>query len=103
MKTLRKVTDSHVSMPAPDLAFIIAAVLFRKVQPERMKSPRNKKRFIEFFGNLNGMQWLSVAIQVHNQIDGRPLVIELDQEATIPKVRLEEINGKKATVPLPSL
>ncbi|RGP81498.1 hypothetical protein FLONG3_367 [Fusarium longipes] len=95
IRSIHKATNKPVSMPAPDLAFIIAAIVFRKMQVEH---PNVKKLFIEFFGDFNGMRWLPVAIKVHKQINGRPLVIELDQKATEPRVRLTKIDARKVAI-----
>ncbi|OBS21555.1 hypothetical protein FPOA_07891 [Fusarium poae] len=93
MKLLRILTGMPTCMPATDLAFIIAAVVFRRMRPERIKSTEHKNDFLEFFGHLNGMQWLPIAIQVHNQIHDCPFAIELNQETTVPMVRQEKIHG----------
>ncbi|WXC65972.1 hypothetical protein SNK03_011754 [Fusarium graminearum] len=100
MKVIHEGTGMPTSMSAPDLALIIAAIVFRRIKPQKLKSLRIKNGFVEFFGHLNGMQWLPVAIRVNKLVGNQVFAIELDQEATEPKVRYENINCKKATVML---
>ncbi|RGP68875.1 hypothetical protein FSPOR_5081 [Fusarium sporotrichioides] len=93
----RKMTNSHVSMTAPDLAFIIAVFFFRKMQTRTDKNFRYKKYFINFFGDLNCMQWLPVAIKVHSQINGRVFLVRLNERVNEPLVHSENIEGMENT------
>ncbi|KAG8669329.1 hypothetical protein FPOAC1_008721 [Fusarium poae] len=92
MKHDRAVTGMPTCMPATDLAFIIAAVVFRGIRPEQTTPIEHKISFLEFFGHLNGMQWLPIAIQVYDQIKECPFAIELNQKTTVPMVRRERIS-----------
>ncbi|EKJ75299.1 hypothetical protein FPSE_04488 [Fusarium pseudograminearum CS3096] len=94
MRSIREVTGMPACMGAQYLTVVIAAVVYRKIQPERLWSTKRKKDFVEFFGNLSGMQWLPIAIQVYERVQDRAFAIELDDRATEPKVRHELIHGK---------
>lgn len=97
IKHIRNATNKPVGMPAPELAYIIAATIFRKILPGELKDNIHKANFIEFFGELNGIQWLSIAIKVNDKVNGRPFVIELDPEVSQPLVRFETI-GKRSKI-----
>ncbi|KAI6752118.1 hypothetical protein HG531_006814 [Fusarium graminearum] len=98
MKVIHEGTGMPTSMSAPDLALIIAAIVFRRIKPQKLKSLRIKNGFVEFFGHLNGMQWLPVAIRVNKLVGNQVFAIELDQEATEPKVRYENINCRMVPI-----
>ncbi|KAM0239397.1 hypothetical protein ACHAPO_003373 [Fusarium lateritium] len=99
MRALREFTGMPISLSVPDLALVIAAVVFRKIEPKQIWPLKHMKDFFEFFGDFNGMQWLSIAIQVNSRTKGRPFAIELDQRATEPQVRRDVlIKGKMVSI-----
>jgi len=92
---LQKLSYSHVSLPADDLDFIIAALLFRRLQiPDQDAS--KVKRFIELVGNQNVIQWLPVAIAVSKSKPKlrSPFVIQIDEGLKEHQIRREMTVGK---------
>ncbi|KAJ4011469.1 hypothetical protein NW752_008468 [Fusarium irregulare] len=96
---LQKRSYSHISLPADDLGFIIAALLFRRLQPS---DPGNHgfKQFINLLGDQNAMQWLPVAVAVSRVRPAfrGPFIIEIDEGMTKLQIRSEQILDRKFTV-----
>ncbi|KAM0342609.1 hypothetical protein ACHAPU_009336 [Fusarium lateritium] len=95
MKTslaLKGITDSPVSLPAPQLAIVIAAVALRKPRPFDYVTP-TERNFVRLFVDMNVMHWLPIAIKVFERTKRCPFVIELDQEVEEPIVRRELWHG----------
>ena len=91
---MAKATNKHVSLPPEDLGFVIAALLFRRLQPSN-PNQRGIKNFIELFGTHNAMQWLAVAVLVSKLRKVRePFIIKIDDGVKLPKLRWEAMNGK---------
>ncbi|SPJ72820.1 uncharacterized protein FTOL_02549 [Fusarium torulosum] len=67
-------------LPASLLASAIAVVDFRKLRPRSGKVSQAHRDFTRMFGDMNVMQWLPIAIRVFKRTEGRPFVIEIDQE-----------------------
>ncbi|KAJ4113238.1 hypothetical protein NW768_011514 [Fusarium equiseti] len=91
--------DRYISVPAEDLAFIIAAVLFRRLQFSDPSS-RQAEQFIEFFGTRNAVQWLPVAIAVAKLKPTwrGPFIIEIDEGIRSPKIRHEKSRGGRLMI-----
>ncbi|KAH6958069.1 hypothetical protein DER45DRAFT_628925 [Fusarium avenaceum] len=92
---LHEKTGMPVCIPAPLLASAIAALVFRKLRPYSTKFFRLGTDFLMFFGELNGMQWLPVAIKVWEATKGRAFAIEVDQTVDEPRVRLKHFKGER--------
>lgn len=92
---LQKLSYSHVSLPADDLGFIIAALLFRRLQLPNQDASK-VKCFIELVGNQNVIQWLPVAIAVSKSKPKlrSPFVIEIDEGLKEHQIRREMTVGK---------
>ncbi|RBR22335.1 uncharacterized protein FIESC28_04529 [Fusarium coffeatum] len=89
----------HVGEAVDDLGFIIAALLFRRLQSLDPES-REVKHFIEMFGTRNAIQWLSVAVAVSRLVPALrgPFIIEIDEGMRKPEIRSEQILDRRFTV-----
>ncbi|KAM0203086.1 hypothetical protein ACHAPA_009939 [Fusarium lateritium] len=95
---LQAKTNNTACMPASLLASAIAVIAFRKLRPRNGKVTQPHRDFAQMFGDMNIMQWLPIAILVWERTEGRPFVIELDQELSKPVVRQETWDGQKVWI-----
>ncbi|KAM0442710.1 hypothetical protein ACHAQK_003763 [Fusarium lateritium] len=95
---LQAKTNNIACLPASFLASATAVVAFRKLRPRSGKVKQPHRDFARMFGDMNVMQWLPIAILVWERTEGRPFVIELDQELSEPVVRQETWDGQKVWI-----
>jgi hypothetical protein len=95
---LQTKTHNFACLPASLLASAIAVVDFRKLRPRSGKVSQAHKDFTRMFGDMNVMQWLPIAIRVFERTEGRPFVIELDQEVSEPVIRQEPWEGQRVWI-----
>lgn len=91
-------TKRNVSPPAHVMGCMIAAVAYRKLQPGDEEFFEKNKNVVKVFGELNGIQWLSIAAQVWHQVKGHPFIIELDPNNEKPVAKRRQVDGKKQWV-----
>ncbi|KAM0206227.1 hypothetical protein ACHAQD_012493 [Fusarium lateritium] len=95
---LQAKTHHIACVPAPLLASAIAAIDLRKLRPRSGRVSQAHKNFTRMFGDMNVMQWLPIAICVWERTEGRPFVIELDQEARETVIRQEAWDGEQVWI-----
>jgi hypothetical protein len=95
---LQAKTHNIACLPASLLASAIAVVDFRKLRPRSGKVSQAHRDFTRMFGDMNIMQWLPIAIRVFEGTEGRPFVIEIDQEVSQPVIRLETWEGQRVWI-----
>ncbi|KAF5611421.1 uncharacterized protein FSUBG_2254 [Fusarium subglutinans] len=86
-------TKKIVCPPAHVMGCVIAAVAYRKLQPAHEGFFQENKDVVKVFGELNGIQWLSVAIQVWDKVRSCAFVIELDENNENPVAEIRTVNG----------
>ncbi|KAF5723291.1 hypothetical protein FMUND_1925 [Fusarium mundagurra] len=84
-------TGNIVCPPAPIMGCVIAAIAYRKLQPASEGFFHKNKGLVKVFGELNGIQWLSVAIQVFDKVNSCACIIELDETRQKPLVELRNL------------
>ncbi|KAF5675868.1 hypothetical protein FCIRC_7240 [Fusarium circinatum] len=87
-------TEKIVSAPAHVMGCVIAAIAYRKLQPSSERFFQENEDIVKFFGELNGIQWLPVAIKVWPKIRGCTFIIELDQSREEPFPELRDVEGE---------
>ncbi|KAI3575027.1 hypothetical protein IWW34DRAFT_872022 [Fusarium oxysporum f. sp. albedinis] len=92
--TLQAKTGKTVCAPAHAMGSMIAAIAYRKLRPTSEEFFRQNEDLAKVFGELNGIQWLPVAIQVWAKVKGRAFAIELDENSPKPIARVRKLNGK---------
>lgn len=85
---LQAKTGKIVCPPAHIMGCIVAAVAYRKLLPENEGFFHNNKDLVKVFGELNSIQWLSVAVQMWNQVKSKWFIIELDEARQKPVAEL---------------
>ncbi|KAF5550153.1 hypothetical protein FPHYL_9475 [Fusarium phyllophilum] len=80
--------------PAHIMGCLIAAIAYRNLEPSNDEFFQKNEDFVKVFGELNGIQWLSVAIQVFAEVGPRVFLIELDEACQKPVAKLQNLGGK---------
>ncbi|CCT63611.1 uncharacterized protein FFUJ_05241 [Fusarium fujikuroi IMI 58289] len=86
-------TGKIVCPPAHIMGCLIAAIAYRKLQPVNEEFFQNNEDLVKVFGEHNGIQWLSVAIQVFAEVGPRVFIIELDEACLKPVSKLQILDG----------
>lgn len=84
-------TGKIVCAPAHVMGCVVAAIAYRKLEPADDGLSQNDKDLVKVFGELNGIQWLSVAIQVFDEANARAFVVELDETRQSPVVETRHL------------
>ncbi|KAF5573488.1 hypothetical protein FPCIR_13953 [Fusarium pseudocircinatum] len=87
-------TGKIVCPPAHIMGCLIAAVAYRNLEPSNEEFFQKNEDLVKVFGELNGIQWLSVAIQVFAEVGSRVFIIELDEACQKPVAKLQNLDGK---------
>ncbi|KAG9504904.1 hypothetical protein J7337_004884 [Fusarium musae] len=90
---LQAKTGKIVCPPAHIMGCIVAAVAYRKLLPENEGFFDKNKGLVKVFGELNSIQWLSVAVQMWNQVKSKWFIIELDEARQKPVAELRNWEG----------
>ncbi|KAF9768907.1 hypothetical protein IL306_013756 [Fusarium sp. DS 682] len=90
--TLQSQANEIACAPANILGCAIAAIVYRKLEIDTKNFIRDED-LVKFFGKLNGIQWLPVAIQVWDKIKGAPFGIQVDRKAKRPIAKKRMIDG----------
>ncbi|KAF5580453.1 hypothetical protein FPANT_9322 [Fusarium pseudoanthophilum] len=77
-------TGKIVCPPAHVMGCVIAAIFYRKLRPTNEEFFLRCDRLVKVFGELNGIQWLSVAIQVFSKVNSGTFIVELDETCQKP-------------------
>ncbi|KAF5628118.1 uncharacterized protein FTJAE_8993 [Fusarium tjaetaba] len=80
--------------PSHVMISMIAAIAYRKLRPHTREFFRKNEDLVKVFGELNGIQWLPIAIQVWAKVKSSPFAIELDQNCQKPVAKFQKVNGK---------
>ncbi|KAF4501096.1 hypothetical protein FAGAP_2681 [Fusarium agapanthi] len=96
--TLHAKTGKTICIPAHAMGSMIAAIVYRKLRPTGEEFFRKNEDLVKVFGELNGIQWLPVAIQVWDKVKGRAFAIQLDENIRKPIPRLQKVDGKSLWV-----
>ncbi|RKL35808.1 hypothetical protein BFJ72_g8508 [Fusarium proliferatum] len=91
-------TGKIVCPPAHVMGCLIAAVAYRRLQPDSEEFFQKNEDLVKVFGELNVIQWLSVAIQVFAEVGSRVFIIELDEACQKPVAKLEQLGGNTCWV-----
>ncbi|KAF5539313.1 hypothetical protein FNAPI_10842 [Fusarium napiforme] len=90
-------TGKIVCPPAHVMGCMVAAVAYRKLLPanEGFFQFHKNKDLVKVFGELNGIQWLSVAIRVFHKVKSKSgaFVIELDETCQKPVAKQRKSEG----------
>ncbi|KAG5747293.1 hypothetical protein H9Q69_002495 [Fusarium xylarioides] len=87
-------TKKIVCPPAHVMGCVIVAVAYRKLHPSNEDFFQENKDFVKVFGELNGIQWLSVAIRVFHKVRACAFTIELDENSEKPVAKVRKVNGE---------
>ncbi|SCO84522.1 uncharacterized protein FRV6_08649 [Fusarium oxysporum] len=87
-------TEKIICPPAHTMGCIIAAIAYRKLQPANEEFFQENEDLVKVFGELNGIQWLSVAIQVWAKVRGCAFAIELDENSEKPVAEIRKVDSK---------
>ncbi|CVK99299.1 uncharacterized protein FMAN_02154 [Fusarium mangiferae] len=90
---LHTMTSKIVCPPAHVMGCLIAAIAYRKLQPDNEEFFQKNEYLVKVFGELNVTQWLSVAIQVFAEVGSHVFLIELDEACQKPVAKLEQLGG----------
>jgi len=86
-------TGKIVCPPAHVMGCIVAAVAYRKLLPENEGFFHKNKDLVKVFGELNSIQWLSVAVQMWDQVKSKSFIIEVDEARQKPVAELRKSRG----------
>ncbi|EWG44912.1 hypothetical protein FVEG_05875 [Fusarium verticillioides 7600] len=86
-------TGKIVCPPAHVMGCLIAAIAYRNLEPSNEEFFQKNEDLVKVFGELNGIQWLSVAIQVFAEVGPRVFLIELDEACQKPVAKLQNLDG----------
>jgi hypothetical protein len=86
---LQASTGKIMCPPAHVMGCVIAAIVYRKLRPTNEEFFSRSEHLVKVFGELNGIQWLSVAIQVFGKVNSRAFIVELDETCQEPMAELK--------------
>ncbi|PNP61284.1 hypothetical protein FNYG_13970 [Fusarium nygamai] len=91
-------TKKIVCPPAHVMGCVIAAVAYRRLRPTKEDFFQENKDVVKVFGELNAIQWLSVALQVWEKVRACAFTIELDENSEKPVAEIRKVKGKSCWV-----